>query len=153
MHRSSAVQRLFYGFDHLNFYLRLDFKAGVEPGKDLPGELHLLWYFPNCINHNSPAPLANLPDEAPLNYHFHHHLGINLVTDSVWLQEAQEHYQWHIRASRAEAAFVQCLEVAVPWADLHLEPDCPLEILAVFANHGEFHSYVPENKFIRLQAP
>ena len=45
MHRSSVVQRLFYGLDHRNFYLRLDFKAGVEPGKDIPGELHLLWYY------------------------------------------------------------------------------------------------------------
>lgn len=31
MHRSSAVQRLFYGLDHLNFYLRLDFKTGLNP--------------------------------------------------------------------------------------------------------------------------
>ena len=153
MHRSSVVQRLFYGVDHLNFYLRLDFKSGVEPGKDLPGELHLLWYYPGIANHNSPAPIASLPDEAPLNYGFHHHLGINLVTDSVWLQESHDRGLWQIRASRAEAAFDRCLEVAVPWADLHIEPDYPLEILAVFANHGEFHSFVPENKFVCLQAP
>ena len=153
MHRSSVVQRLFYGLDHLNFYLRLDFKAGVTPGKELPGELHLLWYYPGFTNHNCPIPLANLPDEAPLNYHFHHHLGINLITESVMLEEAGENCQWHVRATRAEAAFAQCLEIAVPWADLHIEPDCLLEILAVFANHGEFHSYVPENKFIRLQTP
>ena len=153
MHRSSIVQRLFYGVDHRNFYLRLDFKAGVKPGKDIPGELHLLWYYPSVTNHNSPAPIANLPDEAPLNYYFHHHLGVNLITDSVWLQEASHHGQWHIHASRAEAAFDQCLEISVPWADLHIEPDYALEILAIFADHGEFHSFIPEDKFIRLQVP
>lgn len=153
MHRSSVVQRLFYGLDHLNFYLRLDFKAGVEPGKDIPGELHLLWYYPNVTNHNSPAPIAGLPDEAPTNYHFHHHLGINLITDSVWLQEAHGDHQWQIRACRAEALFDKCLEVAVPWADLHIQPDYSLEILAIFCDHGEFRSYVPEDKFIRLQSP
>ncbi|NJK55560.1 MAG: glycoside hydrolase [Pleurocapsa sp. SU_5_0] len=153
MHRSSAVQRLFYGLDHRNFYLRLDFKAGVKPGKDIPGELHLLWYYPGVTNHNSPAPIALLPDEPPLNYHFHHHLGVNLVTESVWLQESHSHGQWHIRACRAEVAFEQCLEIAVPWADLHIEPDYPLEILAIFADHGKFQSFVPENKFIQLQAP
>ncbi|GAB4531407.1 MAG: glycoside hydrolase [Pleurocapsa sp.] len=153
MHRSSTVQRLFYGLDHLNFYLRLDFKAGVQPGKDIPGELHLLWYYPHVIMHNSPAPIASLPDEAPLNYYFHHHLGINLITESVWLQEAQENCQWHIRACRAEAVFDKCLEIAVPWADLHIEPDYPLEILAIFANHGEYHSFVPENSLLSLQAP
>ena len=153
MHRSSVVQRLFYGLDHRNFYLRLDFKAGVQPGKDIPGELHLLWYYPHVANHNSPAPIASLPDEAPLNYYFHHHLGINLITESVWLEEAQEHCQWHIHACRAEAVFDQCLEIAGPWADLHIEPDYPLEILAIFADHGEFRSYAPEDKFITLQSP
>ena len=29
MHCNGNVQRLFYGLDHLNFYLRLDFRAGV----------------------------------------------------------------------------------------------------------------------------
>ncbi len=113
----------------------------------------MLWYYPGMTNHNSPAPIANLPDEAPLNYHFHHHLGINLITDSVMLGEAIENHQWHIRACRAEAAFDRCLEIAVPWADLHIQPDYTLDILAVFCDRGEFQSFVPENKFIRLQAP
>ena len=153
MHRSSVVQRLFYGLDHRNFYLRLDFKAGVKPGKDIPGELHLLWYYPGFTNHNSPAPIANLPNEAPLNYSFHHHLGINLITDSVWLEEASHNHKWHVSATHAEAVFEQCLEVAVPWTDLHIEPDYSLEILAIFAEHGEFRSFVPEDKLIRLQVP
>jgi hypothetical protein len=45
------------------------------------------------------------------------------------------------------------LEIAVPWADLQIEPDYPLEILAIFADHGEFRSYTPEDKFIKLYAP
>ena len=153
MHQSSIVQRLFYGLDRHNFYLRLDFKAGVTPGKDLPEELHLLWYYPGLTNHNSPAPLASLPDEAPLNYHFHHHLGINLITGSVWLEESHDRGQWQNRACRAKVVCNRCLEVAVPWSDLDVEPDYPLEILAVFAERGKFHSFVPENKLICLQAP
>jgi alpha-amylase/alpha-mannosidase (GH57 family) len=153
MHRSSTLQRLFYGLDHLNFYLRIDLKPGVKPGHGLPNELHLLWYYPGVQMHNSPAPLAGLPDEAPLNYYFHHHLGINLITESTWLQEAQEHYQWHIHSSRADVAFNQCLEIAVPWADLQIEPDYTLHILGIFADHGEYHSYLPENKFVVLRSP
>ncbi|MGD1921296.1 MAG: glycoside hydrolase [Pleurocapsa sp.] len=153
MHHSSSVQRLFYGLDHRGFYLRLDFKAGMQPGKDLPGELHLLWYYPHIPNHNSPAPIAYLPDEVPLNYYFHHHLGINLITESVWWQEAQANGMWQTRACNAESVFDQCLEIAVPWADLHIEPDYSLEVLAVFADKGEYRSYIPENKFICLQVP
>jgi alpha-amylase/alpha-mannosidase (GH57 family) len=153
MHRSSLVQRLFYGLDHLNFYLRLDFKTGVKPGHDLPSELRLLWFYPGIIGHNSPAPLSGLPDEAPLNYFFRHHLGINLVTESTWLEEAGEHHCWHPRLSRAEVAFDHCLELAIPWADLHIEPDYPLHLIAVLADRGEFRSYLPENSMVTMQAP
>jgi alpha-amylase/alpha-mannosidase (GH57 family) len=153
MHRSSAVQRLWYGVNHLNFFLRLDFKAGVQPGKDIPGELHLLWFYPERTMHNSPAPLAEVPDESPLNYMFHHHLGINLLTQSCWLKEAAEHHQWSTRVSRAQVAFEECLEVAVPWADLHIEPDFPLHLVVVLADNGIFRSYIPENALIPIQVP
>jgi alpha-amylase/alpha-mannosidase (GH57 family) len=75
MHQSSPIQRLWYGVDHLNFYLRLDFKVGAKPGDDIPSELNLLWFYPGQTMHNSPVPLVDLPDEAPVNYFFHHHLG------------------------------------------------------------------------------
>ncbi|MBE9117657.1 glycoside hydrolase [Lusitaniella coriacea LEGE 07157] len=153
MHRSSEVQRLFYGLDHLNFYLRLDLKAGVKPGKELPSELHLFWFYPDLTMLNSAVPLVGVPDVAPANYLFHHHLGIDLLTESVWLEEAWEGHEWHPRTSRASVAFDRCLELAVPWADLHIEPDSSLHLIAVFADNGKFHSYLPEDRFIRLQAP
>ncbi|HBL12943.1 MAG TPA: glycoside hydrolase [Cyanobacteria bacterium UBA11162] len=153
MHQSSAIQRLWYGVDHLNFYLRLDFQAGMQVGKNSASELHLLWFYPDHIMHNSPAPLAELPDQAPLNYLFHHHLAINLLTQSFWFQEAGDHYQWHSRASRAQIALDQCLEVAVPWVDLQIQPDYPLRLVLILAEQGIFRSYVPENTLVALQAP
>jgi alpha-amylase/alpha-mannosidase (GH57 family) len=153
MHRSSDLQRLWYGVDHLNFYLRLDFRSGVQLGKDIPGELHLLWFYPDRIMHNSPAPLAELPEEEPLNYLFHHHLGINLLTGSSWFGEAVEHYQWYPRVSRAQVAINQCLEVAVPWADLQVGPDYPLRLVLILADNGIYRSYAPENTLVPLQVP
>ena len=153
MHRSSAIQKLWYGVDHLNFYLRLDFQTGMQLGQDIPSELHLLWFYPDRIMHNSPAPLAELPDQAPLNYLFHHHLGINLLTQSFWFQEAEDHYQWHSRASRAQIALDQCLEIAVPWVDLQIQPDYPLRLVLILADQGIFRSHVPENTLVALQVP
>ncbi|MFP4124659.1 glycoside hydrolase [Coleofasciculus sp.] len=153
MHRSSLIQRLWYGLDHLNFYLRLDFQAGIKIGQDIPPELHLLWFYPNRTVNNSPAPLAEVPDTAPVNYLFHHHLGINLLTGSTWLEEAADYYQWHSRKSRAQVALKQCLEVAVPWADLQVEPDYLLQLVMVSADNGIFRSYIPEDKFVGLQVP
>lgn len=153
MHQSSAVQRLWYGYDHQNLYLRLDFQAGIKPGIDCPPELNLLWYYENHPTFNSPLPLVDLPDEAPLNYHFRHHLGINLLTKTVWFQEAGEHWRWNSRASRSSVALDTCLEVSIPWADLQMEPDSQLRIVAVLSDGGRYRQYFPENALIPVTIP
>ncbi|MDZ7962672.1 MAG: glycoside hydrolase [Aulosira sp. DedQUE10] len=153
MHNSSTIQRLWYGVDHLNFYLRMDVKSGVAPGQGLPTELNLLWFYPNKTMHNSPISLAELPDVAPVNYLFHHHLEINLLTQSVQFREAGENHQWYPRFSRAQVAFNNCLEVAIPWADLQVPPDYPLRLVFVLSDEGRFCNYLPENALIPIEVP
>ncbi len=153
MHNSSVIQRLWYGVDHLNFYLRLDFITGVQLGQDLPAELNLLWFYPHMTMHNSPAPLTQVPDLAPVNYLFHHHLEINLLTLSIHFQEAGEHDQWLPRVSRAQVALNKCLELAVPWADLQVPPDNPLRLILVTSDEGRFCNYLPEDTLIPIEVP
>lgn len=153
MHSSTPIQRLWYGADHLNFYLRVDLQAGVQPGQDLPPELHLLWFYPGKTMYNSPAPLAEVPDVEPVNYLFHHHLEINLLTQSIQFREASEHYQWQPRTSRAQVALDRCLEIAVPWADLQVPPDYSLRLILMLADEGRFCSYLPENTLIPIEVP
>ncbi|MBK4731352.1 glycoside hydrolase [Oxynema sp. CENA135] len=153
MHRSSAIQGIWYGVDHLNFYLRLDFKRGIRPGKDCPPELNLLWYYPDRTMLNSPIPLKNLPDSEPLNYHFRHHLAINLLTRSLSFQEAAANFQWHSRQSRAQVGLDLCLEIAIPWADLPTEPDWFLHVLLVLSQDEHYCEYLPENRLIPIQMP
>nr|ALT22081.1 glycoside hydrolase [Anabaena sp. XPORK15F] len=153
MHNSSVIQRLWYGLDHLNFYLRLDVKTGAIPGKDLPRELNLLWYYPDRTMINSPIPLADVPDIAPTNYLYHHHLEIDLVTQCVQFREAGDHYHWYPRISRAQVAFKNCIEIAVPWADLQVPPDYPLRLIVVSSDDGCFQSYLPENGLIPIDVP
>ncbi len=153
MHRSSEIQRVWYGVDHLNFYLRLDLRSGIQPGKDFPSEVNLFWFYPHQPMRNSPIPLANLPDHSPLNYLYHHHLGINLVTNSFWFQEAGENYQWYKRSLLGKVAYKKCLEVAIPWADLPTEPDWSLRLILVFSEAGRFSSYLPEDALIPIDTP
>jgi hypothetical protein len=54
--------------------------------------------------HNSPVPLENVPDEAPVNYLFHHQLEVNLLSQAIRFQEAGDNYQWLPRVSRAAVA-------------------------------------------------
>ncbi|MDX2216567.1 MAG: glycoside hydrolase [Oculatellaceae cyanobacterium bins.114] len=154
MHQSSVIQRIWYGVDHLNLYLRVDFKAGSRPGIDFPAELHLLWFYPDRTMHNSPAPIADLPDDAPMNYLFHHHLGINLLTQKVWFQEAGEHFQWKTLNHGAQVCFELCLEVAIPWADLNgIGPDWSLRLVVMLVEEGRFVGHIPENALIPVNVP
>ena len=153
MHNSSAIQRLWYGVDHLNFYLRLDFKAGSKPGSDFPPELNLLWFYPKQTMHNSPLPLVELPNEAPLNYLFHHHLGVNLLTQTLWFQEAEADCRWQSRMTRAQMGLDTCVELAVPWADLQIQPDWSLQLALVLSDGGRYRSYLPENALVSIGIP
>ena len=153
MHRSSAIQRMWYGVDHLNFYLRLDFRSGVRPGKDCPPELNLLWYYPHRTMHNSSIPLSEVPDASPANYLFHHHLEINLRSQSVWFQEAIENLQWHPRNSRAQVGLDTCLEVAIPWADLPTEPDWSLQMMLVLSEGDRFCDAVLDDGIVEIVMP
>ncbi len=153
MHNSSIIQRLWYGVDHLNFYVRLDFKTGVQAEKELPEELNLLWFYPQQTMHNSPIPITKVPDIAPVNYLYRHHLQINLRSQSVQFQEAGEHHQWHSRTSRTQVGFGTCLELAIPWADLQIPPDFSLELLLVLSDDGCYQSFLPENTLIAIAVP
>lgn len=151
MHSSSPIQRLWYGLDQSNFYLRMDFKTGVQPGKDLPSQLNLLWFYPNKIMHNSSLPIAETPDIAPVNYLFHHHLQINLLTHSIQFQQAGEYSQWHQCESHAQAALNTCLEIAVPWKDLQQPPESAIRLVLVLSDEGHFRNYLPENGLISIE--
>jgi alpha-amylase/alpha-mannosidase (GH57 family) len=154
MHRSSPVQKLWYGVDHLNFYLRLDFKAGAKVGTDIPPEFHVFWFYPDKPLYSSPAPLAEVPDQAPINYRFHHHLGMNLLTKTLWFQEAKADFQWHGHPTRAQMGLGHCLEVAIPWADLQaVEPDWQMRLVVMLADAGRFADSLPEQALIPITVP
>jgi hypothetical protein len=97
--------------------------------------------------------IAGLPDEPIVNYYFHHHLGINLRNKSVWLEEVAAPFVWHPRHTQAQVAFDECLELALPWSDLHQEPNTTFHLIAMLADQGEFHSYLPEDNLILIQIP
>ncbi|MGY6529791.1 MAG: glycoside hydrolase [Cyanobacterium sp.] len=153
MHRAGIIPNLYYGWDHLNFYFRFDLKPGAMVGQDLPPELHLLWFYPHRAGYNSPIPLAYVPNQDPLNYYYRHHLGINLTTKTYWLQEAGADGSWHYRYTRTKIALDQCIEIAVPWQDLHLDPDLDINLIAILAEEGQFREALPEDHLIRLQVP
>lgn len=153
MHQNSDVKRLWYGLDHLNFYFRFDFKEGGQPGTNLPPELHLFWFYPGVTLLNSPLPLKKVPQHPPLNYLYHHHLGINIVEGTVWLEEATDNQRWFGRRTRAKFYFNDCLEMSIPWEDLGMSPDIFLNLIVVFSDRGQFRSYFPEEEFVILQIP
>ncbi|MFN7514653.1 hypothetical protein, partial [Microcystis sp.] len=71
----------------------------------------------------------------------------------TWLEVAQEYFTWQRVPSSAKASFNQCLEIAVPWEGLHIEPDARLHLIAVLANQGQYYDFLPVEELIFLQRP
>ncbi len=151
MHRASIIPTIFYGQDKSNFYLRLDLKSGAKIGQDLASELHLVWFYEDKQGANNPIPLTNLPDRQPLNYFYHHHLGINLLEKTSYLEEAQADLVWHTREFHGQVAIDSCIEIAIPWNDLKIDDHDRLCLLVVLADDNQFREYFPKEQLIRLE--
>ncbi|MEN9221612.1 MAG: glycoside hydrolase [Thermostichus sp. BF3_bins_97] len=158
MHRNSTVRRLWYGFDHFNFYLRLDFSSAIQR----PKQLQVLWFYPNRITVNSAIPLQALPDEAPLNYHYRHLLQLFLPPPSTGqhpaevpakLSEAGEYHSWHAIDHQIQAVVDTCLEVAVPWGNLGTQPGQEMQFIIVAAERDTFQEAIPPKATIALRIP
>jgi alpha-amylase/alpha-mannosidase (GH57 family) len=154
MHRSSPIQRIWYGLDHLNFYLRFDFQAGQLPTPGSDTCLHLLWYYKDEPMVNSEIPLEQVPDQAPLNYLFHHHVQLDLGQGRIRLQEAWADHHWHDHDQhQVQMGLDTCLEVAVPWRDLTVCPDWSMQLLVVVSQAGQFVDSYPEERLIPFTVP
>ena len=153
MHQSHPVQTIRYGTDHLHFYLRVDFCQGFIPGKEGFSSLHLVWFYPGQVGHTSPIPLAEVPDVAPCNYRFRHHLGILLRERFCWLSRAEAGDSWCPQPTRTRMALDSCLEVAVPWAELQVAPNWSVSLLLVLAETGRFRGYLPEQGLLNFLIP
>nr|AHB52784.1 GH57-amylopullulanase [Cyanobacterium sp. CLg1] len=153
MHQAKLIPNIFYGCDHRHFYLRFDLKQGIKIGKELPSELHIVWYYQDRPGHNNAIPLSKIPNQEPLNYYYRHHLGINLLTQTCWLQEAEDDFHWHDRYCSAQIAIDRCIEIAVPWSDLHVDPDGEIHLLSLFAEEGQYQESYPDDRLIIIKIP
>jgi alpha-amylase/alpha-mannosidase (GH57 family) len=154
MHQSSIVRRLWYGLDHFNFYLRLDLSEALLklPLAQMP-TLHLLWFYPEKTHYNSPILLQGLPQISPLDYLFHHHLEIDLAQGSMILQEAIAAQDWQNLATNATMALDQCLEVALPWYDIRIEPQSLAKLVVLLSRDRIFQMSLPEYTIIPVDVP
>ena len=78
---------------------------------------------------------------------------MNLLTQTCWLEEAEADGHWHPRYCNAQVAIANCIEVAVPWSDLHIDPGCELHLLAISANNGKFSEHFPDHQLISIRMP
>ncbi len=151
MHQHSLVQRLWYGLDHFNFYLRLDFVSYLSA--KAPIALHLCWFYPEQSHYNSPlSAIANIPDVAPLNYLFHHCLTIDLQSDLIELEQAIA-TGWQKAPTQAKIGFDECLELAVPWSDLKVKPENSARLVILLSQDGVFQASLPEYTTIPIDVP
>ncbi len=147
IHQASPVQRVWYGADHLHYYLRFDLQPGIPP------DLHLCWFYPHQPLYNSPIDEPPLPDFPPLNYRFHHRLRIKFPQPELTLAVAEPENRWRKCPTTARAAWGECLEVAIPWGDLPVHPGWSLQLVVFLSQEGCFQSYLGEAGLIGVHVP
>jgi hypothetical protein len=124
------------------------------PTPDSDTCLHLLWYYKDEPMVNSQIPLEQVPDQAPLNYLFHHHAQFHLGQGRISLQEAWADHHWHEHEQhQVQMGLETCLEVAVPWRDLTVCPDWSMQLLVVVSQAGQFVDSYPEERLIPFTVP
>lgn len=154
MHQSTLVKRLWYGLDHFNFYLRLDFSDSLLklPRSQMPN-VHLFWFYPEKQHYNSPIRLERLPHISPLDYLFHHHLEVDIAENQLHLEEAIAGFGWHSLTTDSRMAFDQCLEIALPWYDLRAEPQSSARLVVLLSRDRVFQLSLPEYTIIPVEIP
>ncbi|GAB4210653.1 MAG: glycoside hydrolase family 57 protein [Synechococcales cyanobacterium] len=155
MHRTSSIRKLLYGTDHFHFYLRLDFSSVLQR----PDQIGLFWFYPNRTGHNSPLPVENLPQQAPFSYLYHHGLWMHLSHEmgmgipKLTLLEAQAYNAWQPKHHHIQAAVDTCLELAVPWQDLGIQPGQETQWVVLTAESGTFREAIPPQTTIMVRVP
>ncbi|MDX2271490.1 MAG: glycoside hydrolase [Cyanobacteriota bacterium] len=157
MHRNASIRQLWYGFDHFHLYLRLDFSSAVQH----PQHLQIFWFYPNRVTVNSRIPLQGLPEEAPFNYSYRHMLHIQLrqrTAGNGSIQrtrfcQAAEYHQWQEVTHQIQAALDICLEVAIPWSNLAIQPGQDTQFLVLTTEGEIFQEAVPPKATIAVRVP
>ncbi len=157
MHRSSPIRQLWYGFDHTNLYIRIDFSSSVQR----PQQLGIYWYYPQRPGTNSGIPLRGLPSQGPLTYHYRHGLLLTLDDGALsqprilktQLLQAGLHHQWHEIPSRVQAALGSCLEIGVPWDDLGVAKSQEAQFVVVAADGELLREASPPQSTLGVRRP
>ncbi len=147
MHAATSVQRVWYGVDHHNFYLRVDL------GATRPQVLQVYWFYPHQVHYTSLVDLSECPVEGPVSYRFRHKLEINLPARHCQLRSAGEFDSWNEHPTSARFALQECLEIAIPWADLELATGAQPQCIVIAARDGRLETLVPEIGTIEVLVP
>jgi len=144
------AKTLYYGQNPQFLYLRLDFHRPLDQVD--PDELHLWWYYPGVPHAHAPAAIASLPDQAPLNYYFHHHCLVNLQSHQAHHEIAINPVTWQRSHQRPKViAQDQTLVVSLP-VELLAQPRNPtLHLLVMLADQGEFYSLLSGDRPLEWQ--
>ena len=147
MHQATGIQRIWYGVDHVNLFLRLDF-ASTPPSK-----LDVFIFYPGLTRINSPVPLSNLPKGGALEYLYTHHLEIDLNLQRLALRHSQPFLEWKDGLTSSRAVLERCMELALPWADLHISSGDKVEFIIVQSTNNRFERVFPAEGTLSLKMP
>lgn len=144
------VESLYYGHNSQCLMVRLEFGRTLPELN--PDELHFWWYYPQLTHAYAPVAIASLPDQAPLNYYFHHHCRINLHHLQSHHEIAVGYANWQPSPQRPQLVHQgRTLAVIIPMTALPENRPTALHVLILLAHQGEFVANLSGDKLVQWQ--
>ncbi len=110
MYENVPISRIYYGMNQEHLFIRVDWQ-------EKPQTIDFYFYVPSRTDITSLIPDEDCPLEAPYTYRYRYHIQ---VFKGLSLMAAGEYDQWFSQNLQVQYGLLQCLEIAIPWSDLHL---------------------------------
>lgn len=159
---SKVFNRVCYGADENNFYLRLYLNSIIPTEDENNPDLHQMYiYLRNADKkqQQSPIRLINKTENIfpIMKEKFHNELRISILENKLYparLTKSMQGGLWVIQnVKNIKMAFKKVIDICVPFENLDIAPGEKLEFFFANANFGIKDSFIPQDVLLNVQRP
>lgn len=162
LHENKLFDKICYGADENNFYLRLYLSNFYQENPQKNSIMHQMYiYMRNCDRKQlqSPIRLINKTENIfpIMREKFHNELRISVLENKLYPAQLIKSMQgglWAIQnAKDLKIAFQKVIDISVPFENLDVEHGERLEFFFANANFGIKDSFIPQDVLLNVQRP
>jgi len=162
LQENKLFDKILYGMDENNFYLRLYLNNFFQENSPKNAILHQMYvYMRNCDKKQlqSPIRLINKTENIfpIMREKFHNELIVSIMDEKLYPAQLTKSMQgglWTIQNSKdMRIEFKKVVDISIPFEDLDVSSGEKLEFFFANANFGIKDSFIPQDVLLNVQRP